>query len=132
MTEVAPARSIAIVFRIWFRLLRSEEGAEQLLVFTAKFESLAQSRQCGGLVLHSRQGIYFFAGERHLQMNCIAAIEPGRAEDERPIVSLDLGKHYALQRRVIEFALVKKRLDQPKRGMIVQVVNQFDISLEAF
>src|SRR5215475_5475214 len=64
-------------------------------------------------------------------MNCIAAIKPRCAEDEWPIVSLDLGEHYTLQRRVIELALVKKRLDQTERGMIVQVVNEFDISLQA-
>src|SRR5215469_14716907 len=131
MTKVAPACSIAIVFRIWLWLLSSEERAEQLFVFAAELESFAESRQCGGLVLHSRQGVHFFTGERHLQMDCIAAIEPGRAEDEWPIVSLDLRKHYALQRRVIKLALVKKRLDQTERGVIVQVINEFDISLKA-
>ena len=50
VTEVAPTRSIAFVFRIWFRLLGSEKRPEQLFVFAAEFErfgNLARRRRDG-------------------------------------------------------------------------------------
>src|SRR5262249_2448593 len=127
----APACARPVVLGIGARRLARQKRAEQVGVAVDETERMANLVEGARLALHPKQLVIALAGERDLQLDRIALVEAGRAADERTVVAADLSQGDALAGLVVERAAIEQGLDQAERRLVVEVVDDLDIALQA-
>jgi hypothetical protein len=68
----------------------------------------------------------------NFKMKRVIRVQARGAQDKWPVVAPQDLQHQALQRIIIKLTSVNERLNEAKRGMIIQVVCQFYITLQYF
>ena len=81
----------------------------------------------------TKQVVELLASKRDLQTKRVLGVfQAWRAEDKGTIVAINFSEHDTLQTAVEIGALIEQRLDQTKRSVIIEIVNELDITLQFF
>src|SRR5579859_556128 len=81
--------------------------------------------------LQTKEMVELLAGKRDLQAKRIfAVLESWCAQDKGAIVAVNFREDETLQAAIVVGALVEEGLNQTKRRVVIQVINQLDITLQ--
>src|SRR5215510_13341573 len=130
VTKVSPSQSVAVVSLVRWRGLNGKQRSHIFCIFCIKRDEALDLPPGLRSFFEPEQLIHRRVIKRHAEMHAIITVEPGRAQDKRPIIAANERKHEALRPRIVETALIQQRLKKPKRGMVVSIVYEFYTSAQ--
>ena len=132
VAEVAPPHPVALVGLVGAWRLRGQQPGEPLVELVLQAQRLLDVGEGLRHPLHLEQLVDPGMPEGPPQLHVALFGQPRRAEDERPVVPVDQRQHQALGRLLVMGAAVEQRLDEPDRGLVVEVVDQLHEAPQPF
>src|SRR5262249_769028 len=121
--EVPPPNAVPRIWTVQRRRLLGEKRTAKRLLVVGRPKQVPDVTPGLRTIFQLEELIDGIAFKRNVPLIASCVLQAGSTQDEWAVIAVREGEHQALRSRVIELTFVKKWLDQPVGGIIIEIVN---------